>query len=221
MQISPGSLDSAFAGSGHWAPRTSAQDSSAAGQTSSWQLKRPEDRKPESHGTASSSGTNTLLRASSPRGRGRGTPAVAMTPGFDVSSPCVQHPDLSSSRTPEMQAKPQWPCNSADALLQQEAASKQPALHAEWQHSEHHDGGLKALSDKGNECHQPAKLPPRAQRAARLHSALIRHTASVQLAAELESLLRLLTMPDAAQCAVTDDSTLLLPSGEAAAQYAC
>ena len=57
------------------------------------------------------------------------------------------------------------------------------------------------------------------RRAAKLHSAVIRHTAAVQLAAELERLFRLLGLPTAARAKAGESP--LLPSGGSAAQYAC
>ncbi len=71
----------------------------------------------------------------------------------------------------------------------------------------------------GEELDLCGELPDRARRAAALHSALIRHTAAVQLAAELESLFRLLGVPPAARAEAGKPS--LLPSGRSAAQYAC
>ena len=71
----------------------------------------------------------------------------------------------------------------------------------------------------GEELGQQGELPDRARRVAALHSALIRHTAAVQLAAELESLFRLLGVPPAARAEAGKPT--LLPSGSSAAQYAC
>ena len=76
-----------------------------------------------------------------------------------------------------------------------------------------------AVRGAGEEPDLQGELPECAQRAAALHSALMRHTAAVQLAAELESLFRLLSMPPAARAEAGKSS--LLPSGSSAAQYAC
>lgn len=66
-----------------------------------------------------------------------------------------------------------------------------------------------------------ARLPDQARRAAALQSALIQHTAVAQLAAELDSLIRLLAAPCAAHDEAGNGQPALFPSGRAAAQYAC
>ena len=76
-----------------------------------------------------------------------------------------------------------------------------------------------AVRGAGEEPDLHRELPDRGRRAAALHSALIRHTAAVQLAAELESLFRLLGILPAARAEAGKPS--LLPSGRSAAQYAC
>ena len=129
-------------------------------------------------------------------------------------------PELAPSSISERQAEAPSPTITAQTS-QQAVSSRELVQEPASQCSELQGEGLKEALNNGDNSGQVEELPYQARRAARLHSALIRHTAAIQLAAELESLLRLLALPSAVQDAAADGSTLLLPSAEAAAEYAC
>ena len=219
MQLSPGVSEHATARSTPWPHRARAQNSSEIELmlSSSWDW--PKHAQQGASGAASSAASNAPVGESPPSNRGM--PAIAVTPGSAVSvSSRFKPPELALSSISERQAGAPPPSNPAQAS-QQVVGSRELAQKPASQCSELQSEGLRPAVDRGGESDRAAEMPRQAQRAARLHSALIRHTAVIQLAAELESLLRLLALPSAAQDAATDGRTLLLPSVEAAAEYAC
>ena len=216
MHLSSGRSDCATAGTSPWTQRAPAQSSSEAVLTSVSPWDSPGHAQQAAPGAASSAASNTPWRASPPRSRG--VPAVAVTPGSAVSvSSRLKPPDLQCSSTSERQGLSVSPTKAAPQTTGSKVVIREPSS----QGPEDQSGPTEALLDKSQESGQPAQLSQQAQRAARMHSALIRHTASIQLAAELESLLRLLALPAGAKDDAADGSTLCISSGEAAAEYAC
>lgn len=219
MQLSSGMSDHATAGSSPWSQHVPAPNTAKAGLLSGSPLERSDHMQQEAPGAASSVESNSLLGCSPPSSRG--VPGRAVTPESAVSvSSRFKPPDPPSSRMSTRQAKTPLLCSPPHAL-QHTIGSKELWQGNDSQGSEFQTGGLRPAVDKGNGSGRLADLPHQAQRAARLHTALIRHTASIQLAAELESLLRLLALPPATQHDAATGSNLLLPSAEAAAEYAC
>ena len=219
MQLSSGVSDHATAGSSSWSQQMPAPNASEAGLLSGSPLERPDHVQRQAPGAASSAASNSLMGCSPPSSRG--VPGTAVTPGSAVSvSSRFKPPDPPSSNMSERQAEAPLLCSPSHASRHM-AGSKEPLQEPDQQCSEIQTGGVRPALDRDRESGQLAELPHQAQRAARLHSALIRHTASIQLAAELESLLRLLALPAAAQDEAANGGTLLLPSAEAAAEYAC
>jgi len=218
LHASSGASDCATAGSSPWTQHITAQKSSGAilSAVSPWECSS--NREPDS-AAASSAASNTPQRGASPNSREPSAPPV--TPGSAVNVKGGLKPTDLPSNGPcgpdAWAASPATPASgfvqTGDSSLAQKRLSPE---RPEFQGATH-KASLSSCEGFG----QPNDLPNKVRRAAMLHSALIRHTAHVQLAAELESLLRLLAVPAAVHEDATNGSALLLSSGRIAAEYAC
>ena len=220
--------DCAAAGSSRWQHRTQTPSDRAVLPGSPWG--RAEAGHSASRAPLSSAASNTPQRGgflvsrsmlpSAATPDSRGTVAPAATPGTAASvtgrfKPCEQQ--SASAGTKASLPPPETPISMPQQIDNISGADQEPALGVAGAHSP--TSG--AFLNNCGEASAVAHLPDQARRAAMLQSALIQHTAVAHLAAELDSLIRLL----AAQCAARDEAgngqLALFPSGKAAAQYAC
>lgn len=219
LQLASGALDCATAGSSAWAQRTPAPTSSGAGppSVSPWGPAGPDQQ--ESHVAQSSAASNTPLRGGSPDSRGASEPIAMPGSAVSVTSRPV-HIYREGQGTPGAAAWSSHPAEPPNGMAQT-GASKAAELSENQRvpgaETLNHNASIGVCEGAG----QPQGLPAQARRAAALHSALIRHTAAVQLAAELECLLRLLAVPPTACVEANGSRPSLFLSGRAAAQYAC
>lgn len=220
--------DCAAAGSSPWEHRTQTPSNRAALPGTPWG--RAGAGHSASRAPLSSAASNTpqrggflVSRSMLPSGAtpgSRATVAPAATPGSAASvtgryKPCEQQ--SASAGTKASLPPPETPVSMPQQVDNVSRADQEPAPGVAGAHSPTSGASLNNCGEASAVAH----MPDQARRAAMLQSALIQHTAVAQLAAELDSLIRLLAAPCAAHDEAGNGQLALFPSGKAAAQYAC
>ena len=219
--------DCATAGSSPWGQRNQTPSDGSALPGSPWG--RPGAGPSASRAPLSSAASNTPCRGgflvsrsmlpSAATPGSRATMAPAATPGSAVSvtsrfKPCEQQ---CASAGTTASCPPETPISMPHQVDGVSRADQESAPGVAGAQSPSSSASLNICGEASAVAH----LPDQARRAAALQSALIQHTAVAQLAAELDSLIRLLAAPCAAHDEAGNGQPALFPSGRAAAQYAC